>query len=188
MLTACLRFFISLDEFPITNKLLFMKPAIGAVFFLLLLYNCEKEGTTQFEPRVVQLEQRIRKTACNKAELQRQIDSAWNVAVVAMAQDLPEDLEPGTRANFLGLKAEHLVKMLPEYKVLKKETKQLVSEAAALDSVLTLQFKILLKEYDACESEMKAFLKEVETNHPQLRIKYLKRLQAAQKESCKTTG
>lgn len=163
-----------------------MKFVFSISFLLMcLLYGCQENAANQYEPQVVHLEQRIKKAECDKAALQKQIDSVWHIAVSAMEQDLPKDIEAGTKSNFLGLKAEHLIKMLPEYAVMKKETKQLISEAARLDSVLTLQFNTtLLGEFQAYETEMKAFLKEVETRAPDLRQKYLIRLQAAQKASC----
>lgn len=163
-----------------------MKAISVACFCWLLLSGCQNSVAPEFEKEATQLEQRIRKAVCDKAGMQHQIDSVWNLAVTAMGRELPPDLEPGTKANFLSLKTEHLLKMLPEYKPLSKETKQLIAQAASLDSVITLQFGVLLKEFNAWETEMKEFLQRVETKAPELRRKYLKQLQAAQNEACKT--
>ncbi|NUN99417.1 MAG: hypothetical protein HUU01_02240 [Saprospiraceae bacterium] len=161
-----------------------MKTISLAVFCALLFAGCRNSSIPEFEEQASQLEQRIRKAVCDKAGMQRQIDSVWAIAVTAMDQEVPKDLEPGTRANFLSLKAEHLIKMLPEYKPLTPETKQLITQAASLDSVVTLQFGVLLKEFNAWETEMKNFLQRVEAKAPELRIKYLNRLQMAQNEPC----
>lgn len=163
-----------------------IKPVLLAFLCILILQGCQNDVASEFEAEVSQLEQRIRKSVCDKAGMQRQIDSVWNIAVTAMEQELPSDLEPGTRANFLSLKTEHLIKMLPEYNPLSPETKQLIAQAASLDSIITLQFSGLLKEFNAWETEMKNFLLRVETKAPELRRKYLTRLQTAQKEACKT--
>lgn len=166
--------------------LFLIKPVLFAFFCMLLLQSCQNDVTSEFEEEATKLEQRIRKAVCDKAGMQQQIDSVWAIAVTAMEQELPSDLEPGTKANFLGLKTEHLIKMLPEYKPLTPKTKQLIAQAASLDSVITLQFGGLLKEFNSWEAEMKNFLLRVETKTPALRRKYLIRLQAAQKEACKT--
>ncbi|MFM9951753.1 MAG: hypothetical protein ACKV1O_27735 [Saprospiraceae bacterium] len=162
------------------------KTILLTLFCMLLLQGCQSNVNVEFEEEAIQLEQRIRKALCDKAVMQQQIDSVWNIAVTAMEQELPSDLEPGTKANFLELKAEHLIKMLPEYKPLTPETKQLIAQAATLDSVITLQFGGLLKEFNTWETEMKNFLLRVETKAPALRRKYLIRLQNVQKEGCKT--
>jgi len=161
-----------------------MKTILPAFLGFLLLQACQDASIPEFEAEAAQLEQRIRKAVCEKAGMQRQVDSVWTIAVTAMEKDLPQNLEPGTKSNFLSLKTEHLIKMLPEYSPLTKETKQLIAHAAALDSIITLQFAVLLKEFSAWETDMKNFLQRVETESPALRPKFLARLQSAQKESC----
>ena len=161
-----------------------MKPFFIALFWLFFFQGCQDTTVTKFEEEAAQLELRIKKAVCDKAGMQHQIDSVWNIAVKAMEQDLPDDLEPGTKANFLNLKAEHLIKMLPEYSPLSDETKQRIAQAARSDSTITLQFTVLLKEFNAWETEMKNFLLRVETKAPALRPKFLIRLQTAQKTAC----
>jgi len=161
-----------------------MKSFLIAFFCLLFFQSCQDATVSEFEKEAAQLELRIKKAVCAKAEMQHQIDSVWTIAVRAMEQDLPKDLEPGTKANLLNLKTEHLIKMLPEYRPLSNETKQLIAQAASLDSIITLQFTVLLKEFNAWETEMKNFLQRVETKAPGLRPKFLIRLQTAQKTAC----
>ncbi len=157
--------------------------------FLLLMFflsGCKNAADpAEYEKKTASLEARIRKTTCARADLQHQIDSLWNTAVAAIEKDLPTDTEPGTKANFLGLKSEQLLKMLPEYASMRANTRQLIAEAAHMDSVLTLKFNGLRKEFQAYETEMQQFLQEVETQNPELRQEYLQRLQTAQKEACK---
>lgn len=162
-----------------------MKQALPFSIFFLFLCGCQNTPPLEFEQQALQLEQQVVEIECRKMQLKHQIDSIWGATTSAIEKELPRDMEAGAKENLLSLKAEHLIKMLPEYNDLNSNTKALISEASTLDSTMTLQFAAVLKEYNAYEVEMKKFLQAVETKSAPMRMQYLKRLQNAQREACK---